>query len=435
MRLLHLIQRYWPVRGGAEAHLQAVSERLASDGHEVTVATTNVHDLAGFTRGGGSIVGEHETERHGVRILRFPIKQAPFPKISIRVLRRLTVEVSRRELGSLSLLRRLSESTLQAPALNRWLNTQAGRFDIIAAMGIGYESLYWPAAEFAVRTGVPFFCYPLTHLGEDYSSYRDRPASTPRGKPALSDYYTMRQQVELLRTSSVIFAQTSIEVDYLAGAGISPERIVLAGAGVAPDEVTGGSEERFRESAGIQSPFVLALGTHSADKGTLVLIEAMQRIWERKFEASLVLAGSVQPEVTRALHVLPAACRARIHQLGAIDDQSRRDALAACALLALPSRSDSFGIVLLEAWLNDKPVIGARAGGLPAVIDEGRDGLLTPFGDAPALADALAQLLGNARLRSEFGRTGRAKVLARYTWDTIYPRIREAYERFGTATA
>ncbi|MFN8515884.1 MAG: glycosyltransferase [Chloroflexia bacterium] len=58
--------------------------------------------------------------------------------------------------------------------------------------------------------------------------------------------------------------------------------------------------------------------------------------------------------------------------------------LAAASIFALPSRTDSFGITFLEAWCNGVPVIGARAGSIPDVIDDGEDELLVPFGDVPA---------------------------------------------------
>ncbi|MEP7199517.1 MAG: glycosyltransferase family 4 protein, partial [Chloroflexota bacterium] len=242
-----------------------------------------------------------------------------------------------------------------------------------------------------------------------------------------------RHQLALLRASDVVFAQTPIEVEFLTRIGVAPQRIVLAGVGVEPSEVTGGDAQRFRQLLGTDAPIVLALGTQTADKGTLHLIAAMQTLWAAGSGAHLALVGTAMREVKQALDALPASVRVHTHLLGSVSDETKRDALAACALLALPSRTDSFGIVLLEAWLNTKPVVGARAGGIPAIIDDGCDGLLVPFGDVPALADAIQQLLNNETLRAAFGQAGRAKTLAHYTWDTIYPVIRETYERFDTS--
>ncbi|HRE29887.1 MAG TPA: glycosyltransferase, partial [Anaerolineales bacterium] len=81
-----------------------------------------------------------------------------------------------------------------------------------------------------------------------------------------------------------------------------------------------------------------------------------------------------------------------------------------------------------EAWLAGKPVIGARAWAMDEVIADGVDGLLVPFGDAEALADALAGLLDDPARRAALGAAGRAKVLARYTWAHAYARVRAAYQ-------
>ena len=79
----------------------------------------------------------------------------------------------------------------------------------------------------------------------------------------------------------------------------------------------------------------------------------------------------------------------------------------------MPSRTDSFGIVYLEAWLNGVPVIGARAGGVPEVITDGVDGYLVDFGDVAALANRIELLLRRPEAARAMGEAGRRKVLGR----------------------
>jgi glycosyltransferase involved in cell wall biosynthesis len=92
-----------------------------------------------------------------------------------------------------------------------------------------------------------------------------------------------------------------------------------------------------------------------------------------------------------------------------------------------PSRTDSFGITYLEAWCNGVPVIGARAGGVPAVVRHGVDGLLVPFGNVTVLADAIDRLLRDRVLAQALGAAGRARVWRELTWDAVYERIRPLY--------
>jgi glycosyltransferase involved in cell wall biosynthesis len=113
--------------------------------------------------------------------------------------------------------------------------------------------------------------------------------------------------------------------------------------------------------------------------------------------------------------------------LGSVTDEDKRDLLAAAAVVAMPSRSDSFGIVFLEAWLYSVPVVGAAAGGIPEVVSDGQDGYVVPFGDVDALAGRLARLLAEPALARRMGEAGRCKTLAQHTWDHVYARVRPRY--------
>ena len=88
------------------------------------------------------------------------------------------------------------------------------------------------------------------------------------------------------------------------------------------------------------------------------------------------------------------------------------DFFAALDVFAMPSRTDSFGIVFLEAWANGLPVVAAAAGGVAEVVDHGETGLLVPFGDVQALADALGRLLADRDTARRLGEAGRALVAA-----------------------
>jgi glycosyltransferase involved in cell wall biosynthesis len=134
-------------------------------------------------------------------------------------------------------------------------------------------------------------------------------------------------------------------------------------------------------------------------------------------------------EFERFYRRLGPETRQRVIRVGVVRGQEKLDLLAATDVLALPSRIDSFGIVYLEAWAYRKPVIGARAGGVPDVIDAGRDGLLVPFGDVGALSDAIRKLVEHPDLAQTMGERGRAKVESRYTWDQIYARLQVLYQR------
>jgi len=89
----------------------------------------------------------------------------------------------------------------------------------------------------------------------------------------------------------------------------------------------------------------------------------------------------------------------------------------------LPSRTDSFGLVLLEAWQHGKPVVVANVGGPADLVTHGVDGLQAPWGDVDALAAALRRVLCDRV----------AKVATHYTWAAVADRVEYAY-RCATAS-
>jgi len=422
MRILHVIQRYWPGIGGAEKYFQEISERLARDGHEVTVYTTDAGDFQCFWDGRKRRLEIREEVHNGVTVRRFPLRHLPLSRWTYPALRRALAIASSWPLPTTGVLFRLARFTPWVPDLERALASAPGRFDLVAGMTICYESLLEPAWRYARREDIPFLLYPLTHLGESERS-------------SLRRYYTMRHQLALARASDTVFTQTRLEGDYLARQGVAPERLVWGGAGVNPSELAGGEAARARARFGLANPVVLVLGTAAYDKGTVHVVEAIHRLWAQGVRADLVLAGAVTDGFARFWAGLPQANgrwateNGQVQLLGLVDEADKRDLLAAASVLALPSRSDSFGIVFLEAWLYGVPVVGAAAGGVAEVISDGHDGYLVPFGDVDALAQRLARLLTDPALAHRLGEAGRYKVLAQHTWDHVYARVRTRYER------
>ena len=117
-----------------------------------------------------------------------------------------------------------------------------------------------------------------------------------------------------------------------------------------------------------------------------------------------------------------------VHVLGQLDDQQKRDFFAAIDIFALPSRSDSFGLVLPEAWANGVPCVGYRAGGIPWVIRDGVDGLIVRPGDIPSLAAALTRLAADAALRKSMGEAGRGRIPTEFDWTSRLALVRGVYE-------
>ena len=414
MHILHIVQLYYPVASGAGRYFAEIGERLVAEGHKVTVLSTDAYDLEFFWNLKRRRIGTPAETHNGVRIIRFPVRRIPGPPIVYPILRRLMVELSRLP-GTVPLLRRMAMLTPQLPDMRRFFQAHAAEhFDLIHATNITLDFAILPAFDFARAHNIPFIATPFIHLG-------------PPGDNAILRYYSMRHQIDLLRHSARVITMTGLEGDALAARGVDRARMRRVGVGVNPAEVAGGDAARFRAEQQIDGPVVLYIGAMAFDKGAVHTVEAMQRLWAQGENAALVLLGAPLAHFTTFYERLPAEDKARMRLLPYAPDQVKRDALAAADLFVMPSRTDSFGITYLEAWCYGLPVIGARAGGVPDVIDDGRDGVLVPFGDLDAIAGAITRLLHDRDEARRLGDAGRAKVLRELTWDQIYAKVRAVY--------
>ena len=415
---LHIIQRYYPYIGGSELYFQMLSEWFAARGDRVTVYTTDAWDLEHFWAAGKRRIdwGAAPREHNGVAVRRFPVRRPPLWRFGYPVTRRLMTHLSALPLpGGAAILRRAGTFSPWVPSLARALREETARFDLVHSANIALEGPILAAEDYCRRLDVPLVVTPFVHLAEG-------------GRGRVSKYYTMRHQLGTLRRAAAVVAQTALERRFLLAQGVAEERLHLVGAGVDPATVVGGDGAAFRTRHNIEGPIVAIIGTTAHDKGTPHLVQAMQSLWQQGRTATLVIAGPTMEHFVRWFAALPIADRARCRLLGFISPEEKRDLLAATDVFALPSRTDSFGIVYLEAWCCGIPVIGARAGGVPDVIADGEDGLLVPFGAVPALADALRTLLDDPTLAARLGARGRAKTLERHTWERVATAFAGIYD-------
>lgn len=143
--------------------------------------------------------------------------------------------------------------------------------------------------------------------------------------------------------------------------------------------------------------------------------------------ARLVLVGDgpdlgPATDLARELGVLD-----RIRLIGVVDDVAPY--LRAADLLLLPSQTEAFGLVALEALAAGVPVIASRVGGLPEVVEHGVSGYLLPVGDVEGMARQAVTLLRERPLAERLGRAGAGRVAEQFPPDRIVPRFEELYHR------
>jgi glycogen synthase len=409
MHVTFVLPRFYPYRGGYENSLLALSKHLIGRGHCVTVFTTVADDLEAFWLPGFKTFPEEQITVDGVRVRRFPICYSKTRRRASRLL------------GMLPYWRWKAQfwrPSFRIPGLHEAL--RAVDADLFHIGPLPYTNLMYAGLQAAKARGVPVVATPCAHLGEE-------------GNDEVARHYLQPHQLHILQHSAKIFCMTKTELEMLQRLGVTAEKVV-APCGIDLELTVGGNSEYLHELYKIDGPVVLHLGVKAFEKGSITLLEAMKMLWAQGSNAWLVMAGPTLSDFERYL-ARNAPASSRFLNLPAFADQEKRNLLASATVVAQPSRVESLGLVMLEAWANTKPVIAADIAVSRELITASGGGVVVPFGDAKALADEIEKLLTNAELRCIMGARGQRRAIE-YEGAKLWRRITQEMEqvaRPGTA--
>jgi glycosyltransferase involved in cell wall biosynthesis len=391
MQILYTSTAYPPSTGGAQTHIHRIAAELSAR-HGVQVVSHWDHNrtdwLLGTTLRAPTVGRDYAID--GVPVHRIGL--TPWEKLGLAPYVPLYYPLMGVALPAI------------AAAIARHLAPFAAAADLIHNVRMGREGLSQASFDLARQRGVPFVLTPVHHprwVGWRYRAY-----------------------LRLYAAADAVIALTEAERRVLIGLGVPEERVVVTGHGPVLAPRADGAGFRARHGLG-DGPIVLFLGQHYAYKGFRQLLQAAPLVWRRVPEARFVFIG---PAVKGSERAFAAAPDPRVLRLGSVGLQEKTDALAACALLCVPSSQESFGGVYTEAWSLGRPVIGCPIPAVAEVIEDGVDGLLAPQEPAP-IAERVVELLRDPARAAAMGEAGRRKVEARYSWPRIAALTEEAYER------
>jgi glycosyltransferase involved in cell wall biosynthesis len=410
LRIVHVTPAYAPLVGGCERLLQSVSDRLVERGHEVTVLTFDCATMLDFHSHKGA--GLPRDERvNGVRVIRVnPVGNR---------------------------LNRLHQWWLKQPGgwrTSTWvmgddlwpLDLPSGigfvrplarvKADVVTSVNWYFGASFWVARPRHLRR-TPRVAIPVLHIEREW-------AHNPMLPRMFSD-------------CDGVIVCTDAERDFIEARG--GNNIAVAGCGVDASrfERRDGAAIRARYNIGDRT-VVGFVGRQDPLTGVPTLIEAMHTVWKHAPDTVLFMAGQSahrdQP-VKDALAALSPSNRAKVILHDDFADAELPSIMDACDLLALPSVEESFGLVMIEAWVCKKPVIGADIASTRCIIDIGVDGLtVRPF-DAADLAAKILELVTDREKRERFGERGREKVLSRYTWDRVTDAWEASFRKAAAASS
>ena len=390
VKLLHVVASYLPATryGGTVVSAHGLCRALAARGHDVHVYTTSVN-------------GPDDSDvPHGEPVDRDGVKVWYFRCPSLRFLYR-------------------------APDLGRALHAHVHEFDVVHTQAV-YLWPMWAAARAAARARVPYVVSPRGMLERDLIS---------RKRPFLKALWIAAIERHNLERAAAIHVTSRREADEAAALGLNlppmheiPNGLTLDGDASGPV-----SPAISRVIAG--GPFVLFLGRLNWKKGLDRLLAAAARL----ADVRVVIAGNDEDHYLRVVESLAARhdLAGRVHLTGDVRGADKAALLQHASLLALPSYSENFGNVVIEAMAAGRPVIVSKDVGLAPMVEQQGVGLVVD-GDSGRLAAAIERLLTDAPLAKSMGERGRVVAGRDYSWAAAAERMAALYEsvrRAGKAAA
>lgn len=383
MKILHTVEFYQPSTGGAQEVVRQLSERMASQGHDVTVATTKLPARKSKTI-------------NGVKISEFDIKGKLATKI--------TGETER----------------YQDFLVN-------GDFDVV----MNYAAQQWATdLSFGVLDKIPFKKI-LVPCG--YSSL---------GHPDFKKYFKELPAYVKRYDASVYMSPTYQDIIFAKKHGVKNLHVIPNGADEGEFSKIS-SKRKFRKKYGIKHFFILTLGSHTGAKGHDEALDVFEHF---PFPCTLVIIGNkveggcYEKCVQRAKELNHFKRRRRKKVI--LLDLNREDTVAALKsadLFLFLSNREASPLVLFEAAAAGTPFIASGAGNSEEIVKWTGGGVIAKTiphpgrptdvsVDVQTTVQLLKQLWLNPLRRRRLGRTGRKNWREKFTWDKITKQYLKLYE-------
>ena len=308
--------------------------------------------------------------------------------------------------------------------------------DFAAGENINYDLLYshyWLSGEVACLLR-PQLAAGWAHIAHTLGLVKNRTlAAGARPEPQLR----IHVEGELAQQADLLIASTSDEANELTDAyGADPERVFMVPPGV--DLATFQPMDRAvaRRELGYGSERVLLfVGRLERLKGVEVAIRALALLRDRQHDdVRLLILGEDSHEGDESekdrLKAIASetGVRDRVDFVGSVAHHELPYFYAAADVCVMPSYSESFGLVALEAQACGCPVVASGVSGLRSVVRDEVSGYLIDEHDPAAYAERIGRLLADRELAQQMGRRG-SLLAQRFSWKRTADRLEEL---FGT---
>ncbi len=390
MRVLHVIPSLSMKHGGPSKALPVMAASLVREGVQVDVVTT---DDDGPGERLNDLCGQGWIAKDGWCLRHFP-KQTEFFKVSL--------------------------------PLFFWLLRSVRHYDVVHIHAV-FSFATLAAGWSSMLAGVPFIVRPLGTLSTWSMANRRRWLKS-------ASFCIVDRPV--LNAASAIHCTSKQEAEEVVRLGLrSPAKVLPLGFDLGEfDSLPGRAEMESKWPATCGRQVLLFLSRLDPKKGVECLIDAFVKIHESMPQTLLVIAGSGVPEYVGYLKKYAAVREDFILWTGHVSGDDKRALLGGADLFVLPSRSENFGIALLEALASGLACVSTP--GVALVHDENCQGavILSPIDDVTGLAGSCLSLLRDSVQRQTLSSKARQAACA-FSSELMATRLIEMYQRCTTVSS
>jgi glycosyltransferase involved in cell wall biosynthesis len=382
LRLAHVTLRF-DAPGGVETTVRKVTAGLKAAGEDVQVFASDLFDESGWVRR-----ADYPPVVEGVPVHRFPVYKRLIPGLTLPLMT--------------GLVRALDAAHPQV------IHAHSHRYGHVME-----------AAAVARARDVPLVV--STH-------YHPADRGEPRLKKGLLRVQDFGFGATAYRVAGALVVETALEAR-LVSEFAPGNRVRIIPPGV--DLEGWRREPPVVRPRALPARYLLYAGRVAPNKGLEHLIGALSLLPAPE-RIPLVILGRDWGEQTaleslaRSLGVVDS-----VVWLGHVADEPEFRAIyRGAAIFILPSEWEAFGLVLLEAMAAEVPIIASSVGGVPEVLEGGQDGMLVPYGDPAAIAEAIRTLIADPSRARSLVRAGTKRVEG-LTWDSAVQRHLSLYRELA----
>ena len=400
MRILFVVQNYYPSIGGSQELIRNLAERcIEVFGDEASVVTTNA--LLDTSKCENSYVASGKEVVNGVNVYRCNINK---------------------------LIVKLVKFIKKAFA---WLGIQSSWLSLFSRGPISLEM-------FRVIFNAPVDIIVVTPGNYLHSFYTVLQKKVPVVVIGAMHYNNGVDRILLscAKRCDMYLAHSSFERSVLLERGVAKEKVEVIGCGIEIGKFQQANifnSESFRCMFGIgeNEKIVTYLGRLASYKGINELLDAMFGIWRERDDVYLLIAGAdhgYYQVIEKKVDSLNPALKRRVMLFRNIGEDEKLEILAETDIFVSASKEESFGISYLEAMAAGAVVIGSRIPAVMSWLGDRKQALLVEPASSQAIQTAIEELLSNKDLFFDLQRNG-YELAKKYSWDRVVRRHREIYEK------